>query len=107
MLCLVHCLALPLIAAAIPALACVLDLPESLHLVLLLFAVPVSAYALVHGYRHHGKVLPALFGGVGLGLLTAGVFAASSEAMETALTVGGGLLLATAHLRNWRLRGRR
>ena len=107
LLCLVHCLALPLIAAAIPALANVLELPESAHLVLLLLAVPVSAFALVRGYRHHGAMLPALFGGVGLALLAAGVFAASTEAMETGLTVAGGLLLAAAHLRNWKLRARR
>lgn len=103
-LCLVHCLGLPLVIVIIPALASALDLPETIHVGLFLMAVPASAYALAAGYRHHGMILPALFGTLGLISLGTGALIAESELQETGLTVAGSLLLAGAHLRNWRLR---
>jgi hypothetical protein len=104
LLCLVHCLGLPLAIAMVPALASALSLPETVHLGLFLLAVPASAVALLAGYRHHGAMLPALFGGLGLALLGIGALAAQSELQETGFTVVGSMVLAGAHLRNWRLR---
>lgn len=104
--CLVHCLALPLVIAALPALANVMQVPESFHLMMLALAVPISGFALVSGFKRHGAVLPTMIGGAGLVLLAIGALLLSKPAAETGVTVMGGLLLAGAHIKNWRLRSR-
>jgi hypothetical protein len=102
MLCLVHCLLLPLVILLLPMLAHILDVPEEFHLAVFLLAVPTSLLALRAGWRQHGcraVWLPALSG---LTLLAAGLFVAPTEAAEVAVTVAGSLLLALGHLLNWR-----
>lgn len=101
-LCLIHCLALPLVIAALPALAARLDLGEGFHLAVLAFALPVSGFALVEGWRRHRGVMPLIVGAVGLVLLGAGVAFEDMVAVETGVTVAGSLLLAGAHVANWR-----
>ena len=103
--CLVHCLALPLVLAALPALAAVVTIPESVHLWVLLFAIPTSGYALIAGRARHGMFWPLLLGTAGLMLLAIGALA-SSGSRETMVTVLGSLALAAAHLGNWRARHR-
>jgi hypothetical protein len=102
--CLVHCLALPFVIAAMPALASVLDVPIRFHLMMLILALPISGIALVAGFRRHGAVLPAIAGGFGLVLLAVGSLLLSMPTLETGLIVVGGLLLAGAHIKNWHLR---
>ncbi|WP_232495530.1 MerC domain-containing protein [Novosphingobium kaempferiae] len=102
--CLIHCLVLPLIIAALPSLAGSIDPGERFHTLLLAFAIPTSALALVPGWRSSGAVGPLACGLIGLVLLAVGVAMEGSEAAETAVTVTGSLLLAGAHLANWRLR---
>lgn len=106
LLCLIHCLALPLLIAALPALARALDLREGFHLLVLAAAIPTSAVALIAGRRRHGAFVPVFTGIAGLALMAAGALFASRAATETALTVAGSLLLAGAHIANWRLRAR-
>jgi hypothetical protein len=101
-LCLVHCLALPLIVSALPMLATALHLPEQFHVAMVLLAVPLSGVALVRGYAMHRRVLPALAGGAALALLVAAVAFAPDKGWETGLTVVASLMLAGAHL--WNLR---
>ena len=101
--CLVHCLAVPLLFALLPALTTVLDMPEALHLWLVVTAVPVSGYALVAGRNRNGPYLALVLGAVGLLLLMVGVLVVT-EALEIVATVGGGLLLGGAHITNWRRR---
>lgn len=103
--CLIHCLALPLLIALLPALAGVLDVGEGFHRALFGLAVPVSSIALLVGHKRHGQITPAAGGLTGLALLASGLLAGQAAA-ETALTVSGSLLLASAHLMNWRLRAR-
>jgi hypothetical protein len=104
--CLVHCLMLPLLFAALPAASRLLSLPESFHLAAFAFAVPASAIAMGTGYRHHGALLPAGFGAIGLLLIGIGALGGLELLLETGVTVAGSLLLATGHLGNWRLRAR-
>ena len=104
LLCLVHCLALPLIMAALPALSRVLAIPESFHLDVLAFAVPVSGWTLLNGRGRHGAAWPLMLGIAGLALLAIGALAFGKTRGETPLTVLGSLTLAAAHLSNWRLR---
>ena len=103
LLCLIHCIGLPILFALLPALASI-GLPSSewLHLLLLLTAIPVSALALVGGWRAHGRVVPMLLGALGLAGLAAGLAFDSVPGAETALTVAGSLALAMAHIGNWR-----
>ncbi len=101
--CFAHCLMLPFLIAALPATARVLSLPEEAHLIAFAFAVPVSAWAVLRGYRHHGVMYPALLALTGLSLLGIGALAGLTPITETAVTVAGSVLLAGAHLRNWQL----
>ncbi|KQM41363.1 MerC domain-containing protein [Sphingomonas sp. Leaf10] len=103
LLCLIHCIGLPILFALLPALA-TLGLPssEGLHLILLLTAIPISALALVGGWRAHGAIVPLLLGAAGLAGLSAGLAFGSIPGAETALTVAGSLALASAHIGNWR-----
>jgi len=103
-LCLVHCLALPFLFAALPMLASVVALPGDLHIAILIFAVPSSLAALIIGQRGHHVVMPLIVGVAGLGLLSLGALLFGSTGWETPLTVAGSLTLAAAHFANWRLR---
>jgi hypothetical protein len=103
-LCLLHCLALPLLIAALPALGSILPVGPTFHLAMLAFAVPASGLALTSGQAQHGVVWPLLAGLFGLFFLMLGVLAFAGTWLETALTVLGAILLAVAHVANLRLR---
>mgnify|MGYP002654464791 CR=1 FL=1 len=96
--CLIHCLALPVAVAAVPALAQWFVMPESLHMILFALAMPVSSLALWRGQSRHERAYPASVGAAGLALMAAGLII---HEWETPLTVAGALLLAWAHLANW------
>ena len=100
-LCLLHCLAVPLVIVAVPAVAMALPGQNWVHLVILATAAPLAAVALWRGWRRHRDRRPALLGAVGLALLVTGVAVGESD-LETVLTVVGGLVLAAAHWSNRR-----
>lgn len=102
--CLIHCLALPLLLAALPVLSTVLNIPESIHVWILAFAIPTSAVAFIAGRTHHGAIYPLVLGVGGLLLLAIGAFVFGGVPAETPVTVCGSLMLAAAHIANWRLR---
>jgi hypothetical protein len=101
-LCTLHCLGLPLLFALLPAFASRIDPGESFHLVMLALAVPTSLFALAQGWRRHGRTGPLLIGIAGLALMSVGALIAKSALAETLWTVAGSLLLAGAHIINWR-----
>lgn len=114
-LCLLHCLALPLLAALLPILVPVLAPvmasggdslhgPAWLHWLLLGVALPVSGYALWRGMESHGGRLPLLLAGLGFPLMAAGALLHDNGLVEPTLTVAGGLLVAFAHWKNWTAR---
>lgn len=103
-LCMLHCLALPLVLAALPAIAAQLGGGEGFHAAVLILALPTSAWALIGGWRRHRAVLPLMIGAAGLMLMAAGVALAVPAALETGVTVLGSLMLAGAHIGNWRAR---
>lgn len=100
-ICLIHCLALPLLIMLLPALSAFLVVPESFHVWALVFAAPISLLALSVGYRHHRAASPLLIALPGLALMAIGALTTSSQWMETVLTVPGVLLLAIGHALNW------
>lgn len=102
--CMVHCLALPLLLAALPAVSAFIVIPESFHRWVLLFAVPMAVIALVGGRARHAASWPLFLGAAGLGLMTIGAFVLREGGVEIAVTVTGGILVALAHVTNLRLR---
>jgi len=109
--CLIHCLALPLLLLLAPALSRWVALPEGVHAVILLLALPAAAIAMRDGWRRHRRIIPAMLAAAGLGLLALGlsahegwIEAADPEVADRLLTSVGALTLAAAHLVNWRWR---
>ena len=114
--CLAHCLALPVVVAAAPALGASLFAQPFVHPVLLALAAPAAVWAIGLGARRHGRwVLPALLAGIGLGVMLLGaapdiwhdaIHALAIHdlwhAAEQPLTVLGVSVLAAAHVLNWR-----
>lgn len=101
-LCLAHCLAVPLAVAFFPAIARIADIPEWFHLVLVLIAMPISGWAMVGGFRRHGALMPVVWAVTGLLLMVLGVSGGWSVFAETGITVVGSLVLTIAHVLNWR-----
>lgn len=98
--CLLHCLALPVAAAVLPALGVVAD-NEWIHRGFVLVAMVVTGLALVRSMSGaRWAFIPLAI--VGLALLIAGAFLEPMEAHETPLTVAGALILASAHIWRWR-----
>ncbi|MEO0557191.1 MAG: MerC domain-containing protein [Bacteroidota bacterium] len=101
-LCLVHCLAVPLIATGALAWAA----SESIHIGLTIaLAVIVVAVALPSYRRHRQLAVPALLA-VGLAFLVGAVVGgeALGEMGETLLTVVGSITLMAGHVLNLRAR---
>ena len=100
-LCLLHCLALPLVVAGLPLLA---QYSEShLHLQILLIVVPLSVVALALGYRRHRNANIIWAGAAGLLILFVGATVVHNNLGETAdriVTITGSLVLAAAHYFN-------
>jgi len=105
-LCLVHCLALPVLASLLPVLGAWSE-AEWVHAVFVLVAVPLSIGAL---WRAHARApLPAslwLMGALGLLLLAAGALGWPRPQWEAPVTVAGSLALVATHALNLR-RGHR
>jgi hypothetical protein len=100
-LCLVHCLALPAVAAAAP-LAAKLAEAEWVHRTIVALAAPAAILAIAPtlALRPFPWALP-VFASLGLAGLVSALFV-HTEALETGLTTIGGVLLASAHIFNWR-----
>ncbi|MEM1435900.1 MAG: MerC family mercury resistance protein [Pseudomonadota bacterium] len=103
MLCLLHCLALPLLVPLLP-LAGQLFGGEQIHRLLVLLAAPFSLGVMVAALRvpprsHAAGLAVALLTGLGLLLLA---LTEPLAAYERPLTVTGAVLLAATHLWHWR-----
>lgn len=101
-LCLLHCLALPLVIAALPSLGGAVA-GSGTHWVLLAFALPVSLWVLTRDPWPAG-LIPLLLGAAGLSLMTLGVAFYEGLPAERVLTVAGVSLVAAAHIVRWRRR---
>lgn len=105
-LCLVHCLLLPLMIAVFPIFGFTLMEHETFHQIILVVVIPTTALALGMGFRRHRSGLVAALGIAGVAALVIAAFAVhalGAESLERWITVGGGLLLAAAHIGNFRL----
>ena len=106
--CLIHCIALPLVALAIPALTLGLDLQtdHALHWVLLTCAIPISSLALWSGAKRAGDHRWLMLGSVGLAVMAVGVLNVFGTRSEVPFTSFGVTFLAIAHVMNFRLSNR-
>ena len=96
-LCLLHCLALPLLSAVLP-IAGVWAEAEWLHKAFVIAAIPFSLIGL------SSKRITVPIGiliASGIGLLIAGAFVESLHDYEVHLTVAGGIMLALGHALRW------
>jgi hypothetical protein len=103
-LCLLHCLALPLVLLLLPFVSA-LSL-DRLHGQMLIVVIPVSVVALLLGFRRHRSRLVLLAGVVGMVLLIIGGTLAHNRlgiAADRTLTIAGAVVLAFTHYRNSRL----
>jgi hypothetical protein len=103
-LCLLHCLALPFLLAALPVVSEISG--GHLHAQMLIIAIPVSVIALALGFRRHANNYVVASGMLGMLLLVIGATVAHSHygpAADRAFTVAGALVLAVAHYFNSRL----
>ncbi|MEO0589366.1 MAG: MerC domain-containing protein [Pseudomonadota bacterium] len=96
-LCILHCLALPILAISLPVAATVTE-AEWVHWAFAVLAVAASGSVAVwgHGARTPGFLVPA---GLGALLIIGALFAEGIGVDETLPTVIGGVLIAFAHLR--------
>lgn len=104
-LCAVHCAALPLILAALPALGLSFLANHRFERGFIAFASVLATTTFIVGYRRHRRFRAFWFLVPGLLFLAAGVavdFDHSSIAHAVLVSIGG-TLVATSHLTNLRL----
>ena len=105
-LCVLHCLLLPVVVALLPAAGILSFDDEWFHRILLLFVLPVSAFALFIGVRRHRNMSVMAIGITGLLILVVGAAIGHDvfgETGERIVTLIGSVLVAISHLRNFRL----
>jgi hypothetical protein len=103
LVCLVHCLALPIAVAVLPLVAAQWLQANTFHAAMALGLLPVALLAVVPGLRMHGRVSVAAAMAAGLSLLSTAAFAGErllTREWEIGLTVAGGAILVTAHVVN-------
>ena len=72
--CILHCIALPVIILMIPSFASLWINNEKVHIILVLFAIPVSLFAMAKSLRIHHSYKCISLAVVGLSLLVLAIF---------------------------------
>ena len=99
-LCVLHCVALPVLVAVLPAVAQAAQ-SELVHKLLVVAAVPVSLQVVWKARAASGNRLfvGAVF--LGLALLVLAAFVEATSAYEEPITIAGGAVLVSAHMWHW------
>lgn len=103
--CIVHCLALPVLVTLFPIVQGSLLEEQYFHLIMLGLILPTSLIALMVGCRKHKDPVTVALGAAGLVTLTVTaligheIFGVLGERIVTTI---GGLILASAHIQNYR-----
>ncbi len=101
-LCLAHCLAIPLLATIAPL---VLPHNQNIHWILLLIALPLTTVGLWKGVTIHGDNKILILGITGLLTMALGALELHGELVATYTTVAGVCMIFSAHALNiWRQR---
>ena len=104
--CMVHCLALPLLLTGAPITGGFFIDEELFHILMFVVILPVSLIALTIGCRQHKDILTISLGSVGLATLAFTAFFGHDwfgHDGERIVTSFGGLILAAAHIQNYRI----
>jgi hypothetical protein len=103
-LCLIHCLALPVMVGVLPGLGIAFLADEIVHQILACLLIAVAALAFIPGYRRHRDKRVLLLMGGGLGLILFATWGSERFDLhgsgETFISVAGSVLLIGAHLLN-------
>ena len=103
--CLVHCLAVPVLVAVLPIAAVSFGSDAHFHSLMLWLVVPTSLVGFGFGYRIHRRPPIPAAGLLGVAVLaTAALWGHSSwaESVEVTVSVIGSLILGSAHWLNFR-----
>ncbi|MEO8466047.1 MAG: MerC domain-containing protein [Gammaproteobacteria bacterium] len=105
-ICIVHCLAIPVVVAALPVVALTWGLDDAhFHTLMLWFVVPTSVLGFAFGYHAHRGATIVLLGAIAIAVLAFVALRAHGVwtlGEETAVNVAASILLAVAHWRNFR-----
>jgi hypothetical protein len=104
-ICIVHCLAMPLLIAVLPVAAFAVGGDGHFHSLMLWFVVPTSVLGFALGFRVHRRADIVLLGaGAVLTLAAAALWGHSvwDPSVEVLVNIGASVLLAAAHWRNFR-----
>ena len=105
-LCTIHCLVFPLLAVFLPSIIALPLQDKIFHVWMVIAVVPVSAYALTMGCKNHKRYQILLIGSIGLLILSVVAFFGHDllgEELEKAFTVIGAIIIAIAHIWNYRM----
>lgn len=105
-LCSIHCLATPILLAALPSLTGLALLDEAFHSWMVLAVVPCSLLSLLIGCKEHRQGSVAWLGLLGIAILLAPLVLGHEtvgEWGEKALSVVAAIVIALAHWKNYRL----
>ena len=100
-LCMIHCLAMPILLAVLPAMSWAED--DHTHQILIGVALAAALLSLGPGYLAHRRRAVPLLGGAGLACLAIAMFVVEpryGHGAEAVASIAGALLLLAAHLRN-------
>ena len=103
-LCIVHCLAIPILVAGLPLAALSFADSGHLHELMMWLIVPVSIVGLALGHRIHAEAGIVAIGFCGVIVLAAAAVFGHGiwpETIEVLVTVAGSLTLATGHWLNF------
>jgi hypothetical protein len=104
-ICIVHCLALPLVVAVAPIAAFATDTDSHFHALLLWLVVPTSVFGFGLGYRvhrHSGLIVVGAAGVATLAVVALYGHSVWSPQTEAVVSVVASVALAAAHWRNFR-----
>ena len=101
-ICVLHCLFMPSFLILSSWFAAFSIDNQFIHYAILTVAIPVSAFALIKGFKNHKKLSYFVYGFFGLFLLAFAVLAAgiTGEIGEKSLTLLGSLFVIYAHFKN-------
>jgi len=106
LLCTIHCLVFPIITVLLPSFVAIPLQDEIFHTWMVLAVVPVSIFALTMGCKNHKRYQVLFIGNIGLLILSVVAFFGHDllgETLEKTFTAIGAIIIATAHVWNYRL----
>ena len=104
--CALHCLVVPVIVSLYPSVITAGLQDERIHLALLAFVIPISAFSLTMGCRQHSKLPVISVGAAGIFVLILSALLGhelGGESLEVAGTLLGSGLVACSHVLNFKL----